>query len=49
MALEMHTFYVFAVGFYNSKPLIYKNKFLMNALKLSPYSRKRDIRAGIHS
>lgn len=36
MALEMHTFYVFAVGFYNSKPPIYKNKFLMNGLKIEP-------------
>ena len=40
IALDMHTFYVFAVGFYNSNPLIYRNKFLMNGLEIEPVFRE---------
>jgi len=39
MALQIHIMlklYVFAAGFYNSKPLIYKNKLVMNGLEIEP-------------
>ena len=46
MALEIYgmlKLYLFAARFYNSEPLIYKNKLVMNSLAIEPYSRKRDI------